>query len=159
MFLLSKKRWSPMVTDRIGSSSVTKQKSSEDVFEWKEMAATGASAKKRLSSLASSDSKYPVTGTSTTSRTSEVPFLTGELEDRSIPPPDSVKPSMSLSSKPKPTCQSSNYCPSTTDEPFSEFAGDASHLDPCGSVSNDGDGDLCFNTRYPDLYFSTCIDI
>ena len=165
-----------MVKDRSGDSnrplSTTKQRNSEDVFERKEIAATGSSAEQRLPHLASKPAQslqgllttsgpsiYPITGTSTSSRTYEGSCLFEDLKDRSITPPESVEPSRSLSSKPERDCQSSKYCPSVTADQCSNDAGDSPDLDHCDTISNGIDEELSFNTQYPDLYFSTGIDI
>ena len=164
-----------MVKDRSGDSnrslSVRKQRSSGDVVERKEMTTIRSSAEQGQSSFAlksaqslqdilatSGSSIYLVTGSSRSS-TSEEPCLIEEPEDRSITPPDSVKPSRSLSSKPERDCRSSKYCPSVTADQHSNDAGDSPDLDHCETISNCIDEELGFNTQYSDLYFSTGIDI
>ena len=95
----------------------------------------------------------------TTCRESEVSYLAEELEDQSITAPDSVDPSGSLSSKPERYRRLLNYCPSVTADQFSEDAGDVLDLDRFDSISDGIDEELCFNTQYPDVYFSTGINI
>lgn len=126
-----KKRWTLMVKDISGDSNrplgATKQRSSGDIVKRKERAATGSSAEQRLSNLASKPAQslqgllttsgpsiYPITGTSTSSRTYEGSCLFEDLKDRPITPPDLVELSRSLSSKPERDCRSSKYCPSVT---------------------------------------------